>query len=230
MIKREYKKEDRDKQEEEGLKMLLSKKRIRMLELLDKQVRSCKKCSLNPNGTAVPHWTPNSRYVIIGEAPGYNEVRNKTPFVGAAGKILTDLLGNIGFRRSEFLIINSVQCRPVEGNRNSKPNETQLRACQDYIRKYINVVNPEKILCLGNYAKYIFTGDITGILRQRGVFKNLSLREKEYPVLFTIHPAYCIYNEEEGVPLLREDIELFKSKKFERISSSWLFTEDEFRI
>ena len=82
---------------------------------------------------------------------------------------------------------------------------------------------------MGNYAKYIFTEDITGILRQRGVFKTLSLREKEYPVLFTIHPAYCIYNQEDGVPMLREDIKLFKDTEFEK-ESEWLFTEDEFTI
>ena len=208
---------------------MLSNKKIRMLELLDKQVGTCQKCSLSPNGTAIPHWSPVSKYVIIGEAPGYNEVRNKTPFVGAAGKILTDLLGEIGFKKSEFLIINSVQCRPVEGNRNAKPNLTQLEVCQDYIRKYITVINPEKILCLGNYAKYIFTGDITGILRQRGAFRTLSLREREYPVLFTVHPAYCIYNQDEGVPMLREDVKLFKETEFEK-ESDWLFTEDEFKI
>ena len=208
---------------------MLSQRQIRLLQLLDIQVKTCQKCQLSGNGTAIPHWTPNSRYAIIGEAPGYNEVRTETPFVGAAGKILTDMLGEIGFRRSEFLIINSVQCRPVDGNRNAKPNEMQLKVCQDYVRKYINIINPEKILCLGNYAKYIFTGDITGVLRQRGTFRDLLLKEREYPVLFTIHPAYCIYNEEDGIPLLREDIQLFKSTQFEK-EDDWLFTEEEFRI
>ena len=211
---------------------MLSKKQIRMLQLLDKQVKNCKKCELNSNGTAIPYWTPSSKYVIIGEAPGYNEVRQQTPFVGAAGKILTDALEDIGFKSKDFLIINSVQCRPQQGNRNAKPSEQQLGICQEYVRKYIKVINPEKILCLGNYAKNIFTSNITGILRQRGTFKELPfhiLGDKEYPVLFTIHPAYCIYNTEEGNPMLREDLILFRDTKFER-ESDWLFTEDEFKL
>ena len=202
-----------------------------MLQLLDRQVKTCRKCELSSNGTAIPHWTPDARYVIIGEAPGFNEVRKQTPFVGAAGEILTRELGLAGFKAKDFLIINTVQCRPVSGNRNAKPNETQINICQNYLRKYIKVVNPEKILCLGNYAKFLFTGNLQGIIRARGRFNNYSLdgSDKEYPVLFTIHPAYCIYNTEEGVPMLQEDIALFRDTEFEK-PDDWLFTEDEFRI
>ena len=211
---------------------MLSKKQIRMLILLDKQVKTCQRCGLHKNGTAIPYWTADSKYVIIGEAPGYNEVRRQTPFVGQAGKILIENLHNIGFKSKDFLIINSVQCRPQQNNTNSKPTEQELGICQSYVRKYIKVINPEKILSLGNYAKYIFTGDITGILRQRGKFNELSFKilgDVTYPILFTIHPAYCIYNAEEGLPMLREDIKLFKDTKFEK-ESDWLFTEDEFKI
>ena len=92
-------------------------------------------------------------------------------------------------------------------------------------------MNPEKILCLGNYSKWIFTGDMTGILRQRGMFRELELKDDVYNVLFTIHPAYCIYNAEEGIPHLREDLKLFKDTEFEKEGENdWLFTEDEFKI
>jgi len=210
---------------------MLSSKQIKMLHLLDKQVETCKKCSLSMNGTAIPFWTSNAKYVIIAEAPGWNEVRRQTPFVGAAGEILTKELSNAGLESKDFLIINTVQCRPVSGTRNGKPNEDQIITCQDYLRKYIKVVNPEKILCLGNYAKYIFTGNFYGILGQRGEFNSFKLKGSniEYPVLFTIHPAYCIYNSGEGIPILRNDIVLFRDTKFER-KSDWLFSEDDFRI
>lgn len=210
--------------------MLINKK-VRMLELLNKQVSNCNKCLLHNNGTAIPYWSKHSKYVIIGEAPGYNEVRRQTPFVGAAGNILTTELSNAGFNSKDFLIINTVQCRPVSGTGNGKPNESQIKSCQDYLRKYIKVINPEKILCLGNYAKYIFTGNYTGILSQRGSFNEYSLEgsNEKYPVLFTVHPAYCIYNREEGIPLLRRDIKLFKDTKFER-KSDWLLSEEDFRI
>ena len=210
---------------------MLTDKKIRMLQLLNKQVSNCDKCTLCTNGVAIPYWHLTAKYVIIGEAPGYNEVRKQTPFVGAAGNILTTALADMGFSSTEFLIINTVQCRPVSGNRNGKPNEDQIMICQNYLRKYIKVVNPEKILCLGNYAKYIFTNRIGGILNQRGTFNEFSLEgsSEKYPVLFTVHPAYCIYNSEEGTALLRQDIKLFKDKKFER-KSDWLLSEDEFMV
>ena len=209
---------------------MLSNKQIRMLKLLDKKVSTCKLCPLSGNGTAIPLWSERSKYAIIGEAPGFNEVRQQTPFVGAAGKILTDALSEQGFKAVDFLIINSVQCRPVENNRNGKPTEHQLDICQDYVRKYLKVVDPEKILCLGNYAKYIFNGTTTGITRQRGIFNEFQLEGgRKYPVLFTVHPAYCIYNTDEGIPMLMNDLQLFKETKFER-KDDWFFTEDDFRI
>ena len=201
-----------------------------MLELLDQKVDKCNLCSLKSNGTAIPHWTPDSQYAIIGEAPGANEVREQTPFIGPAGQILKEQLWKAGFNSKDFLIINTVQCRPVRGNANGKPNETQIRACQPYLRKYLKVVNPEKILCLGNYAKYIFTNSLQGILRQRGHFMDGNVGDVVYPVLFTIHPAYCIYNREEGIELLRKDIALFKEKTFERRFDEWLFSEDDFKL
>lgn len=210
---------------------MLTKRQIRMLQLLDKQVGNCKECELNKNGVAIPHWTPYSRYAIIGEAPGANEVRQQTPFVGAAGKILTDALSKQGFKSQDFLIVNTVQCRPVKGNSNGKPTESQIKKCQKHLRRYLKVVNPEKILCLGNYAKYIFTGNFYGILKERGSFNEHRI-EKDgmvFPVLFTIHPAFCIYNKDEGIVLLERDIKLFKESVFER-QSDWLFDEHEFLV
>jgi uracil-DNA glycosylase family 4 len=149
---------------------MLTPKQMRMLELLDQKVEKCSNCGLKINGTAIPHWTPYAQYAIIGEAPGANEVREQTPFIGPAGQILTEQLYKAGFNSRDFLIINTVQCRPVRGNSNGKPNETQINACQPYLRKYLKVIKPEKILCLGNYAKYMFSGNLQGILRQRGHF------------------------------------------------------------
>jgi len=210
---------------------MLTSKQIRMLELLDKKVDKCNLCSLKANGTAIPHWTPYSQYAIIGEAPGANEVREQTPFIGPAGKILTEHLYKAGFNSRDFLIINTVQCRPVRGNSNGKPNEDQIKTCQSYLRKYLKVIKPEKILCLGNYAKYIFSGNLGGILRERGHFMEGDIGDGYvFPVLFTVHPAYCIYNREEGEAFLKKDIALFKERRFERRFDEWLLSEDDFKL
>jgi uracil-DNA glycosylase family 4 len=61
-----------------------------------------RRCGLYENGTAIPHWTPDSQYAIIGEAPGANEVREQTPFIGPAGQILTEHLNKAGFQFKGF--------------------------------------------------------------------------------------------------------------------------------
>jgi len=208
---------------------MLSLKQIRMLEILDQKVKQCEKCLLFRNGKAIPSWHENSKYCIIGEAPGISEVRNQTPFNSAAGDILKNNLGKLGFKRSEFLIINSVQCRP-----NVKPSNDQLFYCSDWVRKYIKVVNPSKILCLGNYAKSFFTDTTTGVLGERGEWRHYSFEQPsivEYPVLFTVHPVFCVYNDQ-GEEFLYNDLKLFKETKFQQRenASDWLFTEEEFMI
>lgn len=205
---------------------MLTPKKIRMLQLLDKQVSSCSACILSNNGTAIPFWGKHSKYVLINESPGYYSIKNRIPFYGGVGDILKNELSRVGFKARDFLIINSVQCRSI-GN----PSEKQVASCKMFLRKYIKVINPEKILCLGNYAKYIFTNNVMGVLRERGKFNNYKLEgsDKEYPVLFTIHPAYCLYNREDGLPMLREDIELFKNTEFER-RVNWMFSKEDFLI
>jgi DNA polymerase len=183
---------------------------------------------------ANPLWNPFNRYAIIGEAPGYNEVKGGIPFIGQAGEILTNLLLEIGLKRTDFFIINSVNCRPLRGggdNVNGKPTRSQLHACQDWLRKYLKVVNPEKILCLGNYAKYYFTESYEGVMSQRGVFRQYKLDEnsRSYPVLITVHPAFLMYNEEQGLPALKEDLQLFKEFK-NTVEENWTFKEEEFNI
>jgi DNA polymerase len=207
---------------------MLDPKQIRMLQLLDKQVSNCSACALHRNGRCIPHWGKKSKYVIIGEAPGFGDIRKQTFFNGGSGNLLISELGLLGFKSSQFLMINSIQCKPS----GAKPSEEQLACCQSHIRKYIRVLRPEKILCLGNYGKYIFTGNTVGVLSQRGKFDMYSFDDNssdEYPVLFTIHPAYCVYNEEEGLPMLREDLKLFKKSEFER-QSDWLLSEEDFLV
>lgn len=212
---------------------MLNDKQIRMLQLLDLQFKSCNNCALRINGMAKPFWNKNNRYAILGEAPGFQEVKGREPFVGQAGEILTTQLHGHGFRKSDFLIINSVNCRAVKSgtNANGKPTRNQLHACQPWIRKYLKVVNPEKILCLGNYAKYYFTESYEGVMSQRGVFRQYQLdpSTRSYPVLITVHPAFILYNEELGLPALQEDLKLFKEFK-NTPDENWGFTEDEFNV
>lgn len=207
---------------------MLNVKQIRMLELLDKKVNLCTKCDIETNGKALPTWHSNNKYCLIGEAPSTYDVGHQRFFFG--GSILANNLGKLGFKASEFLIINSIQCVPFS---RAKPSDDNLSNCHDWVRKYIKVVNPSKILCLGNFAKSFFNGSTTGITSERGIWNYFKLDGSldEFPVMFTVHPAFCIYNED-GEKYLREDLTLFKETKFEERSSTsdWLFSEAEFMI
>jgi DNA polymerase len=154
-----------------------------------------------------------SRYVIVGEAPGKNEVVQSTPFIGMAGDVLWNTIHKVaGLFRADFAIINSVNCRPTDGVKNLKPSPSDRMTCQQWIRKFIKVIEPEKVLILGNYAMGSMLGRSSGIVRLNAVEGNL----REYgniPFVTSVHPAYTIYNHEEGQEKLTESIEKFKEVK-----------------
>ena len=208
---------------------MLNDKQCRMLELLDQRLRKCRSCELCDNGKLLPFWSRDVKYIMIGESPTKNDVRMNRPFMGSGGNILRDELTNAGLSSKDFLIINSVQCVPNYTQGSTKPTESQLLSCQDHLRRYIKVVNPEKIICFGNYSKYIFTGETQGVLRQRGGFNDFDIGGGyTFPVIFSIHPAYCAYNLD-GIRYMRDDILRFRDTKFER-RIDWLFKEEEFLL
>jgi uracil-DNA glycosylase len=168
---------------------------FKMLSILDRQISSCKKCSLYQNGRAKPFWSAQSINIIIGEAPGRDEIINSTPFIGRAGKVLWDVLHNHRLSREQFLIINSANCRPVNGNKNGKPTSNEMIACSDWVRKYIKVLNPNKILLLGSYAVQSVLSESVKITVANGTVTHLSYdNETRYPVVRSVHPAYTLYS------------------------------------
>ena len=125
--------------------------------------------------------------MIIGEAPGKNEDLQGKPFVGAAGKLLDELLEIAGLKREDVFIANVLKCRPP-GNRDPRPEEIEL--CAPYLREQTRTIDPEYIVTLGNFStKFILKTDrgITGLhgkLYQTGKFK-------VFPIF---HPAAALYD------------------------------------
>lgn len=185
-----------------------------MLQLLDEQVLNCKRCGLHSGGRCKPYWTTRSRYVIVGEAPGSLEVVENTPFIGMAGQVLWGTINKItGLFRADFAIINSVNCRPTDGMKNLKPSPSDRAACQQWIRKFIKVIEPEKVLILGNYAMGTMLGKSSGIVRLNATDGLLDSYYKNVPFVISVHPAYTIYNKDDGLQKLEEAIEKFKDVK-----------------
>lgn len=207
--------------------MSLSDKQVRMLQLLDEQILSCTRCSLHnqpvPGGVRCkPHWTRESKYVIVGEAPGREEVIEGAPFVGSAGGLLwNEIFKVMRLHRSYFGVINTVNCRPTDGVRNLKPTSEQCLQCHQWIRKFIKIIEPEKILILGNYAMGTMLGRNTGIVRMNGVDGTLKEFDR-LPYVIGVHPAYCIYNRDEGPQKLNEAIVAFKELEKKHVQMNFL--------
>jgi uracil-DNA glycosylase len=126
---------------------------------LNAEIESCKICELAKHRTkVVPGDGPeNARLLFIGEAPGWYEDQSGKPFVGAAGQYLDQLIGLIGYKRSQVYICNVIKCRPPE-NRDPMPGEIQ--ACSKWLERQLELIKPRVIVTLGRYsmAKY-FPGE-----------------------------------------------------------------------
>lgn len=130
-----------------------------ILQEIANQVAGCKNCQLNlSRKKAVPGEGPvSAEIMLIGEGPGFYENEQGRPFVGAAGKFLDELLEKAGVSRKEVFITNVVKCRPP-GNRDPLPEE--LSACNTYLDRQIETINPLIIVTLGRYSMSKFLPNV----------------------------------------------------------------------
>jgi len=108
---------------------------------------------------------PHAELLFIGEGPGFHEDQQGEPFVGAAGQLLTRMLGGIGLRRDDVYIANVVKCRPP-GNRDPEPDE--IEACTPWLVEQVSLIQPTLVVTLGNFATKFVLNTTTGITRLRG--------------------------------------------------------------
>lgn len=137
------------------------------LDSLYQQNLGCNRCSLCETRTNLVFGVgnPNAKVMFIGEGPGQQEDLKGIPFVGAAGKLLDDMLSIIDLDRTQVYIANIVKCRPP-GNRD--PLSVEQDACIGWLRKQVRIINPKIIVCLGRIsAKRIISEDFA-ITRQHG--------------------------------------------------------------
>jgi DNA polymerase len=126
---------------------------------LNAEIERCKNCELARHRTkVVPGEGPeDAKLLFIGEAPGWNEDQTGRPFVGQAGQYLDQLIGMIGYKRSQVFIANVIKCRPPE-NRDPMPGE--IMACGRWLERQLDLIKPRVIVTLGRFsmAKY-FPGE-----------------------------------------------------------------------
>ena len=147
-------------------------------------------CTLRATATQLvfADGNPQSRVMFIGEAPGYDEDIVGRPFVGRSGKLLDRMLAAIGLDRTSAYIANVVPWRPP-GNRTPTPQETAI--CLPFIRRQIELANPDFLVCLGGPAMQTLLGVKDGITRSRGRWFSYDSGRREIRALATFHPAFC---------------------------------------
>ena len=169
------------------------------LEKLKLDVIKCKKCDLCKTRTnSVPgKGNFKSDVIFVGEAPGKNEDKNGEPFIGVAGKKLSNALEEANISREDVYITNVVKCRPPN---NRVPNTDERNTCQQYLKDEIKIIKPKMICVLGNTAFNSVLGG-SEITKFRG-----KVIKKEGQLYFiTIHPAATIYNQK-LISVLKDDI------------------------
>jgi DNA polymerase len=163
------------------------------LEKLNEEIRECQNCELEKTRTQVVPGSGNvnSDIMFIGEGPGKNEDLQGEPFVGAAGKFLNELLGEIGLKREDIYIANVVKCRPPN-NRDPKPEEVQ--ACWPWLEKQIEIIKPKLIITLGRHSLNRFIPEVSiGEYRGRVLRREIKGLGK-IVLLPCYHPAAALYN------------------------------------
>jgi DNA polymerase len=129
--------------------------------------------------------------MFVGEAPGAREDESGLPFVGQAGRLLERLLGEIGLERSDVFICNTLKCRPP-GNRDPLPQE--IEACQDYLFRQLELIEPRVVCTLGNFATKLLRGDPgTGITRLHGREEVRRIGPRTVRLYPIYHPAAALY-------------------------------------
>jgi DNA polymerase len=181
-----------------------SEERREALKAVYREASACTRCpQLASTRTTVVFGSGNADadLMFVGEAPGANEDKMGLPFVGQAGKLLDKLLAEIGMERGEVWICNVLKCRPP-GNRDPAPAE--IEACQDYLRRQVELIEPKVICSLGNFATKLLRADPTGITRLHGRPEVLVIGSRAVRLYPVYHPAAALYTPA-NVEVLRSD-------------------------
>jgi uracil-DNA glycosylase len=161
------------------------------LEVLRQLLESFDGCALKHTATRLvfADGNPQARVMFVGEAPGRDEDIEGLPFVGRSGKLLDRMIAAIGLDRSKAYIANVIPWRPP-GNRTPTPQETQI--CLPFIRRQIELVNPDVLVTLGNPSTQTLLSTRDGIMKTRGKWFDYDTGTRTIRAIATFHPAYLL--------------------------------------
>jgi len=167
---------------------------------LSKSLHNCQRCKLAKMGRRQVVFgvgNPHASVMFVGEAPGFHEDQQGEPFVGAAGKLLNDLLQSAGLSRSDIYIANVIKCRPPN---NRDPEQDEVETCKPFLMQQIAMIRPKLVCTLGNWATQTLLERKVGITKVRGQAFYL----KDFVLFPLLHPAAALHQGSMLEPL-RED-------------------------
>jgi uracil-DNA glycosylase len=159
------------------------------LERIRTDLGECTRCRLHERRRSIVFGVgnPAAKLVFVGEGPGADEDAQGLPFVGRAGKLLTQMIEAMGLKREDVYICNVVKCRPPE---NRQPEKDEVATCSPYLLRQIDAIRPQVIVCLGSVAAQTLLSTNQGISKFRGEW----LEFRGTRLLATYHPAYLLRN------------------------------------
>jgi len=157
------------------------------LEELEHFVNGCDKCRLSKERKNIVfgEGPPNARLVFVGEAPGMDEDLTGKPFVGQAGKLLTDIIKAMGLTRDQVYICNIIKCHPP---RNRDPERDEIEMCLPFLEAQLSLIQPEIICAIGRISAQSLVREDFKITRERGQWQSF----RGIPLMPTYHPAYLL--------------------------------------
>lgn len=175
------------------------------LQELEQSLHDCQQCKLAKLGRSQVVFgvgNPKASVMFVGEAPGVNEDLKGEPFVGAAGKLLNDLLASADLSRDQIYIANVIKCRPPN---NRDPEQDEVETCKPFLLQQIQLIRPALVCTLGNWATQTLLQRKVGITK----VKAQAFYLKDFVLFPLLHPAAALH-QGNLLPVLKEDFKKLK--------------------
>ena len=168
-------------------------------EELENSIKDCQKCKLCTTRTNIVFGCgkKNADIMMIGEGPGADEDKQGNPFVGKAGQLMNKAFEGVGIVRDEIYITNIVKCRPPQ---NRVPEDDEAKACLNYLRNQVILVNPKIIVLLGSTALKNILGKEYSITASRGKW----IEKNGILYMPTWHPAALLRDEDKKIEFWKD--------------------------
>ena len=186
-----------------------SKSRLKSLE---NKIKAIENCNLKKNASKIVFSDGNiqSPIMIVGEGPGQKEDELGKPFVGDAGNLLNKMLKAINIKRDKIYITNVVNYRAPN---NRKPEPSEINRYSEFLKEHISIIDPKILILMGSTAMEAILGSNQRISKERGQWKEVIIKQKNFKAIVTFHPAYLLRKPDqkkfswEDLKIIRKEID-----------------------